>query len=614
MLTKLIVHNFKQLEHSEIELGNPVVFVGPNDSGKTSALQALALWDLGLRRWVARRIETDPKKRSGVTIGRGDLVALPVPSARQLWRELAVRQQNRTPETGKNRTENIRIEITVEGYDLNAKSYEPSEIRSALDVETSQPPNGPQWKCGLEFDFANPESFYCRPLRSVEDGSARIPIPPDALNYKVVFLGPMSGLAANERRLEKGAIDVLLGEGRTAEVLRNLCYEVLVAESGQSRWANLAERIEQLFHVKLDNPRHIAERGEIELTYRTPKNSRLDLSSSGRGMHQTLLLLAFLELNPGSVVLLDEPDAHMEVLRQQQAYNLLSESAEKKGTQIIVASHSEVILREAAARGTVIAFVGSPHKLNKHENIMKALSEIGFDEYYQAETTGFVLYLEGSTDLAILRSFARLLDHNQATRALERPFVKYVANNLSAARRHFSGLREANPNLVGFALFDRLDRGASRPPDGLVETQWQRREIENYLLPSRSLERWARRQAQEHYGSNTLFAQSEGQRWAELATNALADHVPPAALRDEHADYWRETKISDSLLKTVFHELSEQLQIPLVLRKGSYHQLVDVLEAEEVDSEVIKVLNLIAKQAKRAIPGSRLKRVSRNRL
>ena len=36
----------------EIELADRVVFVGPNNSGKTSALQALALWDIGAKRWV----------------------------------------------------------------------------------------------------------------------------------------------------------------------------------------------------------------------------------------------------------------------------------------------------------------------------------------------------------------------------------------------------------------------------------------------------------------------------------------------------------------------------------------------------------------------------------
>jgi len=39
MLTKLIVRNFKRFPKVEIELGDPVVFIGPNNSGKTSALR-----------------------------------------------------------------------------------------------------------------------------------------------------------------------------------------------------------------------------------------------------------------------------------------------------------------------------------------------------------------------------------------------------------------------------------------------------------------------------------------------------------------------------------------------------------------------------------------------
>ena len=55
MLTKLICRNFKNFGEVEIELGNPVVFIGPNNSGKTTALQALALWEIGLKRWNENR-------------------------------------------------------------------------------------------------------------------------------------------------------------------------------------------------------------------------------------------------------------------------------------------------------------------------------------------------------------------------------------------------------------------------------------------------------------------------------------------------------------------------------------------------------------------------------
>ncbi|OQY19681.1 MAG: hypothetical protein B6I34_09325 [Anaerolineaceae bacterium 4572_32.1] len=50
MLTRMLVRNFKRFGEIDIELGNSVVFIGPNNSGKTAALQALALWEKPSRR------------------------------------------------------------------------------------------------------------------------------------------------------------------------------------------------------------------------------------------------------------------------------------------------------------------------------------------------------------------------------------------------------------------------------------------------------------------------------------------------------------------------------------------------------------------------------------
>ncbi len=100
MLTSLTIRNFKRFGEVEIELGSPVVFIGPNNSGKTSAMQALALWDIGLRRWNEKHGGKDaPEHRPGVTVNRRDLIAIPVPGARLLWRGMRVR--NRGPRHGR---------------------------------------------------------------------------------------------------------------------------------------------------------------------------------------------------------------------------------------------------------------------------------------------------------------------------------------------------------------------------------------------------------------------------------------------------------------------------------------------------------------------------------
>jgi len=36
MITRIKIKNFKMFEDVDIEVGSPVVFVGPNNSGKTS--------------------------------------------------------------------------------------------------------------------------------------------------------------------------------------------------------------------------------------------------------------------------------------------------------------------------------------------------------------------------------------------------------------------------------------------------------------------------------------------------------------------------------------------------------------------------------------------------
>jgi ABC-type multidrug transport system ATPase subunit len=452
MLTKLRIKNFKRFGEAEIELGGVVVFIGPNNSGKTSALQALALWDLGVKAWSARRQGSTAQKRSGVTINRRDLIAMPVPDTDLLWRALNTRSVRR--QDGKPATQNVRIEIEVAG-------------------ETE----GKPWECGMEFDYANPESIYCRPLSKA--GAERMSVPPEAARVNTAFLPPMSGLASVEPKVDSGRIKVLIGEGQTAQVLRNLCYQLYI--SHEAHWQTIVQIVKAYFDVTLLPPEYLHERGEITMAYSEgDRNKPLDIAASGRGLQQMLLLLTYLYTHPDAVLLLDEPDAHLEIIRQRDIYNLLTETAQAQRAQVLIASHSEVLLEEAASRGLVIAFLGKqPRRLNKKDQLRKALRDIPANHYYQAARKGWVLYVEGATDLSILRAWARRLEHPVA-QFLDGVFVHYIqGNNPKTARDHFYGLREAYPELLGIAIFDRLKEQPAAEP--LKILMWQRREIENYL-------------------------------------------------------------------------------------------------------------------------------------
>ncbi len=573
MLTKIKIKNFKKLIDVEFELGKSVVLIGPNNSGKTTALQALALWDIGHRLWSVKRGKSSAEKRTGVTINRRDLIAIPIPIANLLWRDLHVRNVERI--NGKPVTQNIHIEMIVDGIT-----------------------NGKAWTSGLEFDYANEESFYCRPLKM--DGGEqplRMPVPEEASSVKVAFLPPMSGLSAAEPKLEPGRINVLIGEGQTAQVLRNLCYQIFEKEPN-SDWDVLKSHIKKLFGVTLLSPEYIKERGEITMAYEEPNKTRLDLSSSGRGIQQTILLLAHLYANPGTVLLLDEPDAHLEVLRQRQMYQLLTEVAEQQNSQIIAASHSEIVLNEAADRDIVIAFVGRPHRIDdRGSQVYKALKEIGFDQYYLAEETGWVLYLEGSTDLAILSAFAQKLEH-EAAALLERPFVHYIGTNVPQnARDHFYGLREAKNDLVGIAIVDRMDKELPQKTP-LVEVMWKKKEIENYLCYEDVLMKYATYDLPK----DDLFSNAEMSRRQQAMKESI-DEITKALEKLKKPSPWSsDIKVSDDFLDILFDTYFEKIGLPNLLRKSGYHVLAKMVPKEEIDPDVIEKLDAIVAVAKNAKP------------
>jgi len=599
MLTHIRIRNFKRFEDVEFDLGQAAVLIGPNNSGKTTALQALVLWEIGLRRWNEKYgSRKSPEERPGVTINRRDLAAIPIPYANLLWRALHVRSIAGRG-TGQQQTQNIRIDITVDGIT-----------------------DGQVWSCGLEFDFANEESFYCRPLRlSDDDPPRRMPVPPQAAHTRVAFLPPMSGLADREFIKQAGEVGVLIGQGQTAQVLRNLCYQVYGERedaanaalqlkeaaakygkagsefAGSTAWRELVAYIQQLFGVKLLPPTYIAERSELLMAYEEPTGARLDLSSAGRGLHQTLLLLAYLYANPRTVLMLDEPDAHLEVLRQRQIYQLLTQLAEQQGSQFIAASHSEIVLNEAASRDTVIAFVGKPHPIDgRSSQVLKALTDIGFDQYYQAEQTGWILYLESASDLAILQAFAKTLQH-PAGAALERPFVHYVSTNLpQRARDHFFGLHEAKPDFVGVALFDRLDKQLQEHP-ALVEMMWQRREIENYVCAEQVLAAYAR-----HDQPDNLFGYAEANNREKVMRECIAK-VTGALSTLHKPDPWSEDiKASDDFLDPLFECYFAALGLPNLLRKTDYHVLAGLVPRDLIPPEVTAKLDAIAATAQRAQP------------
>ena len=592
LLHYLEIRNFKRFGDSQrIELDHPAVLIGPNNCGKTTAIQAIALWSQAVKTWHASKGEAPPKERTSTSLNRLNIVSVPVQRTRCFWHNTNVRRGNR----------DIPLVVTL-GVS-HADKVEPVTMR---------------------FRNQGDELVYCTPD---DDTLSRPELIERAAQIGVELLYPMSGLETEEPILQPGRIDVLLGQGQTSQVLRNLC--LLVYKDAPADWDEIVKLMARLFAVQLGKPQETA-RGSINLFYRQNNvKELLDVALAGRGFQQLLLIFAYLYSHRGSVLLIDEPDAHLEILRQKQVYVLLREIASTNASQVILVTHSEVIIEEALDRNLTLLLEGQADDLAAKTNIRNTLKHHGAEHYVRARQRGYVLYVEGRTDLDVVRALARRLHHRAAACWDERINAFYVQDNspnpdLDAElerveggfgvtpRQHFFAQREMIPGLVGLAILDSDGRERQDLDEGgLRIVYWNRYEGENYFVTPQVLKDHAR----HAYSDLPLFERFERET-DEVLDALILERVFAGRARDFttwqglDADaarlVWesstRDIKLSD-FAEEFFRRLAARLGHAMLLRKGELHRLVDFADPASIPEEVSAKLDLLAEIFVAARPG-----------
>jgi len=583
LLHYLEIENFKRFgDKQRIELDHPAVLIGPNNCGKTSAIQALALWSQALRTWLDVRRSSSAKERTATALNRLAIVSVPVQRTRYFWHNTIVRS---------NGNKEVYLVITV----------------------------GVWWKSQLiplsmRFRNQGDELVYCAPDEAVLQHMELIEY---AASLNVNLLYPMSGLETEEPVLQPGRISVLLGQGQTAQVLRNLC--LIVAKDNPDDWQRIVDLMKRLFTVELGTPQETS-RGSIDLQYRQPNvKESLDVSASGRGFQQMLLIFAYLYSHKGSVLLVDEPDAHLEILRQKQVYVLLRDIASENNSQVVIVTHSEVILDEALENNLTLLLDGKTENLAKKLDIRNSLKHFGADHYVKACERGYVLYVEGGTDVDMLRALALRLAHPVAKVWDERINSFYVQNNYPdktleselerveggfgiTPSQHFNGLRALLPKLKGLAILDNDGKDRQSKMEGALNIcYWRRYEAENYFITPDLL----RRYSQSKYQDMELFDGHQKEIQAVL-DNLILEQIfcgvekdfqawkplPPEAARMVWEAKSERLKLS-TFAEEFFRRLASQLGGQMLLKKGELHRMIELIEPKNIPSEVSDMLSLL---------------------
>lgn len=324
--------NFKSFQDVKIILNPDLnVFTGVNNSGKTTVLEALALWQecfmLLLR--LAKSGNTDTKKtnykRGDYILGNTqekyftfeDLNSVRSPSFADIFYEREKQNPIKLIAIFSKDTEDIEIGFQIKSSGAN---YE----ITLLDFKEY---NFEKFNLFFE-NFPNPVSlFYASPLAAIQQIEKFATLP----NIK----------------------DALL-KRESANVLRNRLY-ALYQSTDMMLYANYLESLNYILFnntKKIEFFNHSDARKDTKIVFNFTTDSRdteKDIALLGSGTLQIMEILLNLYLREQesdiNLVLLDEPDSYIHRDIQKRLFNVLRTFADKN--QVFITTHNESIIREA---------------------------------------------------------------------------------------------------------------------------------------------------------------------------------------------------------------------------------------------------------------------------
>lgn len=466
MITKLILRNFKSVGEQTYEFSRFDLLVGRNNSGKSTVLQALAIWHYCVDEF--HRLKRTGSK--GIQVVLPNFTALPVPEFNLLWKDRTDRHWPMV--NGSKKQEYILISIRVEWQLLTNEKD----------------------SFGVELRYHSPQTIYAIPT----DGWTKFrECETQGTLPKIAYVPPFSGLEPNEKWLDISPIRQQVGKGQPGSVLRNLLLRVCPAPASQPEgrslkrpspkdWQEVAGIIERWFSIKLHEPKYNSA-GDVYITVEYFQNGKnYDIISGGSGFHQTLTLLAFLYGYQPTTILLDEPDAHLHVNLQREILDYFKRKSFERNTQFLIATHAEEFARGVDASQIVSLLNQVPKRIQSTPDVLRAMSEVTNEEITRLMASPYILYIEGESDERILRGWA---DQCKAQVPMDKVCFKIMGgggkeNMKSKADEHFQALKQIIPDVARLMLFDfdSTDNAFHPSPDNATLAEWNRKNIENYLL------------------------------------------------------------------------------------------------------------------------------------
>ena len=335
MLTKVRISNFKRIKEAELEIGPVTYIVGGNNSGKSSAIQAIhtavTAAQVGRKR-QQQVIPTSSLRYSPAadfeSIGHGRLLENKADGLRAI---IEFTGQADNP------TEDSKYRVTI----YRGRSYD----SIGVDREPKQS------------SFAERIQDPGRPFSIFTPGLSEIPLREEYMGRASIFRRTVAGNA----NLAFRNILRLINEQNKLTELEYAVSNLIGEEISYTIWA---DETQDLYIT-------------AAATIGRKDNHLVPIELWGTGLLQITQLYSYVILFRPSILLADEPDAHLHPSRQKLLGDAFRNIAENYGCQIIATTHSEHLIRTRPENTKLIWMRDGESETYEREELIPLLMHLG---------------------------------------------------------------------------------------------------------------------------------------------------------------------------------------------------------------------------------------------
>jgi AAA ATPase domain len=191
-----------------------------------------------------------------------------------------------------------------------------------------------------------------------------------------IYSPGLAGIARSEAFISNGVLLRTIARGDANLVLRNILLR-LSDDGHQEAWSEFLNDLKQLFGDISIDVKYNADTDEHIMVAIDTCAGNVPIELAGTGILQAVQILGYVHYFGPSAIILDEPDSHLHPNNQRLLCKLLQGIAEERDTQVFLTTHSRHVVDALSGQATFLWVRNGTVEKMKQDHDLAVLLDIG---------------------------------------------------------------------------------------------------------------------------------------------------------------------------------------------------------------------------------------------